>query len=86
MQVRALGLRDKNGIELHQGDEVKVAFWDRRVIVGRVNYDSGNACWLIDKTPIHSIGRDKGTTLEVIEHIDTPGAKPVKSRRKGKPS
>lgn len=82
--MNGLGLRDKNGRELFKGDKVLVVLWDLSDFTGRVNYDSANACWRIDQERICDLGRDKGTTLEVLDAME--GIKPVKSRRKGKPS
>jgi uncharacterized phage protein (TIGR01671 family) len=81
--MRGLQLRDKNGREIFEGDEVAVAMWNGDSFKGRVHYDKANACWAIGSRWICNLGRDKGTTLEVIDNME--GAKPVKSRRKGKP-
>ncbi|MGA9771665.1 MAG: hypothetical protein WBV94_21725 [Blastocatellia bacterium] len=84
-KLQGLGLRDKNGIEIRGGDKVNVKMWNGADFTGTVNYDAANACWNIDAQPIVALGRSKGTTLEVI---DAPLAesKPMKGRRKGKPS
>jgi len=80
--MQGLGLRDKNGIELHAGDEVRMVSWQGLVLVDRVHYDQANACWLVGPVRICEMRRDKGTTLEVLGAME--GSKPVKSRRKGK--
>jgi hypothetical protein len=80
-----LGIRDKNGKKIIVGDTVKVNFWDRKVLTGIVNYNSAICAFCIDAQPIYSLGRDKGTTLEVID-APLDGAIPLKNRRKGKPS
>jgi hypothetical protein len=80
-----LGIRDKNGKRIFVGDTVNVAFWDRRQMTGIVNYSSALCAFCIDAQPIYSLGRDKGTTLEVID-APLDGATPLKKRRKGKPS
>jgi hypothetical protein len=84
MALRGLGLRDKNGKELHDGDTVKVVFYDRRVLTGNVNYEKAAACWRVGKQRICEMGREQGTTLEIVDGM--PGARPIDKRRKGKPS
>ena len=80
-----LGIRDKNGKKIFVGDTVNVAFWDRRALTGIVNYNPAICAFCVDAQPIYSLGRDKGTTLEVID-APLDGATALKSRRKGKPS
>lgn len=85
--MQEIGLRDKNGVMIHEGDTVRVVFWDRHrgQLTGTVNYDSAQACWKVNQTRICDMNRDKGTTLEVLEAIEHETAKPMKQRRKGKP-
>jgi hypothetical protein len=80
-----LNIRDTNGKRIFVGDTVRVLYWDRRELVGTVNYNSAIAAFCIDAVPIYSIGRDQGTTLEVLD-APLEGAMPMKRRRKGKPS
>lgn len=80
--LRGLGLRDKEGVELRDGDQVKIVFYDRRTMEGNVHYDKANAVWMIGKVRICDIGRDKGTTLEVVRAMAE--AKPLSKRRKSK--
>ena len=86
--MKEIGLRDKNGIMIHTGDTVKVVYWNKEwgEYTGTVNYDNAHACYKIGNVAIHKIGRDRGTSLEVLEHLETEGAKPLNKRRKGKPS
>lgn len=83
--LSAIGLRDKNGKMIHGGDRVKVMTWRGFEFVGSVHYDNANACWCIDQYAICNLERNKGTTLEVVE-APLAESKPLKSRRKGKPS
>lgn len=81
---RSLGIRDKNGVEIHDGDTVRIWFFDRRQDIGRVHYDKANAAWKIGEHYVLNIGRDQGTTLEVQSAAE--GKRPVVQRRKGKAS
>lgn len=82
MLDRSLGLRDKNGVELHDGDQVEITFYDRRKEKAGVHYDKSVAAWMVGKHYILNIGRDKGTVLEVLTAMDH--AKAVTKRPKGK--
>ena len=86
--MKDIGIRDRNGIMIHVGDTVKVVYWNKDwgEYTGTVNYDAANACYKIGTVAIHRMGRDRGTSLEVVEHLETDGAKPLKKRRKGNPS
>lgn len=81
---RTLGLRDKNGVEIHDGDTVLIRYYDGRQGSGRVHYDKGVAAWMIGNVYIVNVGRDRGTELEVAKARE--GIPPHTKRRKGKPS
>jgi hypothetical protein len=80
-----IGLRDRNGVEIRGGDQVHVRMWNGDEFTAAVNYSPAHACWCIGERAIINIGRDKGTTLEVIEAL-LPESKPLSKRRKGTPT
>jgi len=81
-KLAEIGLRDRNGRMIHGGDKVLVRLWNGDSYEASVHYNQPNACWCIGERAIINLGRDRGTTFEVIE-APLPEAKPLKSRRKG---